>query len=536
MSSTHGVAVLGLLCLSIAPAFGFWLAMVFTTTGLRPVLRLVFCFSSVSYPTTCNLSFVSKVFRTHDLCLFLQRLSRFCGSVVSRMAAATPIVIKIPDVLKTALPSDGAVPSTCSYCCRAPVITCDGCHANRYCSVECQNQERESHRLVCSQYAEVKDDTRPDKNHFRALWLPADSTKPEWFWLKTEENEYQGGAIHSRSLAARVGANGGSWKPLHNDTFTHGLTHGLVLLHHKAFGFKRRGYSSDKPNMSIAAMAPAGYMRPYWSSAVVAAYQEQGPDSTLVVKDLDMADFRKVVDAFRLRHDNPCVTDPFRVPFRLIRNAVKINSVGDRRLFGLEPHQVFQQVTIPFFPYLPHGPELLSSGQVMQWASPVAVTCGLPWMCRVFCPTHNYSPSEWPTASVNPEAGRSIILRSVAFPDSRGHVKSCTIELPNPGTVIIAHMLGAPIEIAHVRAFIKVMDSIPPASLAAKTSHGLKRRFEQAWNEAKKIGHMDGLDVTSARSPWGMMPHYTREDLRRCNVNWDWELDTVQRINKPQGV
>lgn len=60
-------------------------------------------------------------------------------------------------------------PPTCTVCGKAGSSKCGRCSANTYCSTTCQKQDWEYHRLVCSQYAIVTDEERPDKAYFRAL-------------------------------------------------------------------------------------------------------------------------------------------------------------------------------------------------------------------------------------------------------------------------------------------------------------------------------------------------------------------------------
>lgn len=424
------------------------------------------------------------------------------------------IVINVPNQAKSCFPPAATIPKCCSYCDKAPEIICHGCNVMMWCSPNCRSQERETHQLVCSQYHEVDDGQRPDKDHFRALWFPAHDNRPQWIWLRTRRTRLGGRGVPASSLEERLGTIPEKWQPVHKGGFYNGLVHGLAMLFDTAFLKKQPGRSSDQPNKSIAELAPPGYMRPYWSSPLIVAYREYGRRNTVVIEDLNMSDFRKIIDAFHTRSDNPCVVIPKRFYTKLIQHAVKINSVGDRRFFHLSPAQTFQQVDIPLNP-CGLG---LTVGSV-QWACPLAVKCGLPWLCRRLSTDQSYTAEGLAIPEIKPH---SLALRWREL----GNPQAGVVRMMEPGTLFVAHMLGAPIHTSHVQVFIKAMRIAPLRTMLEETSEKLKNSVERLWNLEK--GHNKLTDVPS---PWEVTPEYTRQDLGIVGVEWNFDLDMVERIN-----
>lgn len=120
--------------------------------------------------------------------------------------------------------------------------------------------------------------------------------------------EFEGDSLCYSSVNCRLGTSCfpiPPWEILHLHIPQDGLSHGLMTL--ATLGYKKGGLQA-LPNESIAALLKQGQPVLY-NSVIVFAYQtkttpgKNGPSSAVVVEDLQMRDFGKIVEAYQ-RHEN----------------------------------------------------------------------------------------------------------------------------------------------------------------------------------------------------------------------------------------
>lgn len=134
--------------------------------------------------------------------------------------------------------------------------------------------------------------------------LPQNKAKPVWFWLKTAKIDFEGDSLYYLSVDFRLGTSDlviPPWEVLHLHIPQDGLSHGLMAL--TTLDYKKGGPKA-LPNETIAALLKKGQPALY-NSVIVFAYQtkttrgKNGPSSAVVVEDLQMRDFGKIVEAYQ---------------------------------------------------------------------------------------------------------------------------------------------------------------------------------------------------------------------------------------------
>ncbi|KAI8933840.1 hypothetical protein NX059_009541 [Plenodomus lindquistii] len=135
------------------------------------------------------------------------------------MSATTSQDLETPLIHEDFLPTP--VPTTLSTLCatchtNAPQRRCSTCKNIHYCSSACQATDWPLHKTICKAYLKSLAQ-RPSSQHRRALFFPAESSKPVFVYLKYDEDgtplditDYLGGipgadrktvAFHNRHLA-----------------------------------------------------------------------------------------------------------------------------------------------------------------------------------------------------------------------------------------------------------------------------------------------------------------------------------------------
>lgn len=136
--------------------------------------------------------------------------------------------------------------------------------------------------------------------------LPQNKAKPLWFWLKTANLAFDGDSLFYSSVNCRLGTSCFPIPPcevLHEHIPQDGLAHGLMALVTPDY---EKGGSLALPNESIRAFLKEGQPALY-NSVFVFAYQTRatqgrnGPCSAVIVEDLQMRNFGKIVEAYQ-RH------------------------------------------------------------------------------------------------------------------------------------------------------------------------------------------------------------------------------------------
>lgn len=120
--------------------------------------------------------------------------------------------------------------------------------------------------------------------------------------------DFEGDSLYYLSVDFRLGTSDlvvPPWEALHLHIPQDGLSHGLMALTTLAY---KKGGPQALPNESIAALSKQGQPALY-NSVIVFAYQtkttrgKNGPSSAVVVEDLQMKDFGKIVEAYQ-RHES----------------------------------------------------------------------------------------------------------------------------------------------------------------------------------------------------------------------------------------
>ncbi|KAI7779658.1 hypothetical protein LA080_000682 [Diaporthe eres] len=136
--------------------------------------------------------------------------------------------------------------------------------------------------------------------------LPQTKAKPLWFWLKTAKWDFDGDSLAYSLVNCRLGISCfpmPPWEVLHEHIPQDGLAHGLMALVTPDY---KKGGPQAVPNELITALLKESQPALY-NSVIVFAYQTrtiQGsnrPSSAVVVEDLQMRGFGKIVEAYQ-RH------------------------------------------------------------------------------------------------------------------------------------------------------------------------------------------------------------------------------------------
>lgn len=336
--------------------------------------------------------------------------------------------------------------------CEKPGSTrCSHCHSI-YCSKECQEKDWESHKMVCTSFPDFSEEHRPssvpDTIISRALLFPVDSIQPQWIWLPSSHKE-----IPLELKMKYFGTSIIESHPLNSHLSHINLEHTLITIH--------------PPNMpddgmvinnSLLALGSPGYMRVQYGNVIITALRSKRINSnTDLAQDLTMRDYRLIVDYFQMWHENPCVVNPERYPYKMTP-GIKINSVSDRHRFCLtEPDSVFQSITVPakIFDHNPRCP------------SAFAFLAGLPWFYNPAASDFaDFRKSDLPNAQLrfpsleNPEVGwLGGRLQELCCIRPGEDQYPEMINLPgmimgvNLGTLIFTHLYGVKLFPAQLQVF-----------------------------------------------------------------------------------
>ncbi|KAF4433435.1 hypothetical protein FACUT_8163 [Fusarium acutatum] len=85
----------------------------------------------------------------------------------------------------------------CTICSSSNARRYACCHSAAYCSLECQQTDWRTHRLLCAKFEEQAQHSfasRPSPTHYLAIFFPMDKTRPSLVWVDTkkDKNEYIG--------------------------------------------------------------------------------------------------------------------------------------------------------------------------------------------------------------------------------------------------------------------------------------------------------------------------------------------------------
>ena len=82
----------------------------------------------------------------------------------------------------------------CTICGSSDARRCARCHSAAYCSLECQQTDWRTHRLLCAKFSEQAQGNfanRPSPTHYLAIFFPMDKKRPSLVWIDTKKDEYE---------------------------------------------------------------------------------------------------------------------------------------------------------------------------------------------------------------------------------------------------------------------------------------------------------------------------------------------------------
>ncbi|KAG7433921.1 Zinc finger MYND domain-containing protein 10 [Fusarium oxysporum f. sp. raphani] len=82
----------------------------------------------------------------------------------------------------------------CTICGSSEASRCARCRSAAYCSLECQQTDWRTHRLLCTKFSEQAQDnyaSRPSPTHYLAIFFPMDKKRPSIVWIDTKKDKYE---------------------------------------------------------------------------------------------------------------------------------------------------------------------------------------------------------------------------------------------------------------------------------------------------------------------------------------------------------
>lgn len=262
----------------------------------------------------------------------------------------------------------------------------------RYCSVECQHLDRNTHKFFCKSFERFTDDKRPSPQHIRAILFPEHKTKPEWKWVLRNEDRT---AVCLSHMYERLPTDGLAERtPVMYMSCTLSIKrvaeHWIYCL---TLDQSNPLKSTSVVNESVMKLGPPGHLMLYRGPIlVVGGMPEMAPSTPdpqypMInrLEDVTMNDTSFVIEGMLYGdHNSPCVVD---VP-RYSRSwtplpALKVNCMGDRLKFHLDidPHDTPAYESIAVYERV-HVPNKMEVKPPRQFACILAFMLGLPWLCR----------------------------------------------------------------------------------------------------------------------------------------------------------
>ncbi|KAK9784218.1 putative Suppressor of anucleate metulae protein B [Seiridium cardinale] len=355
---------------------------------------------------------------------------------------------------------DAAATALCLMCDKEGIQKCSRCQA-RYCSKECQEKDWTFHKLICNSLATKYSDPSQPPQHFRALLLSQNKSKPQLVWVRNDRPEtttYPWAEIDrllsrdSKGPAVGLVMNGDMSEsiPINPSIPKRRCGRGL----HMNVLCRTRPNERDgqflKLNESIARLSPPGHAMVQYGPVLVWAYDHKkgsiamdGSFANMHIsppiqpKDFTARDFRSFIDFLHSYMANPCVIDPER--FLLYRDctmvpAVKVNCDGDVKRYqpflrhGISELPRFESVMVPS-----------QMPVVLQEPASWAELLGLAWDVRLVPSNIELGLEE----RQNPHAKYLGPLRQVSM-----------------GTVLVMRTDGGPIHRLHVNWMISYVGDL----------------------------------------------------------------------------
>ncbi|KPM42779.1 hypothetical protein AK830_g3789 [Neonectria ditissima] len=86
-------------------------------------------------------------------------------------------------------------PVLCTICGSSDARRCVQCHSAAYCSIECQQTDWRTHRILCRKFAEHVEDnfaSRPSPWHYLAIYFPMAGRRPCLIWVDSRIDAVEG--------------------------------------------------------------------------------------------------------------------------------------------------------------------------------------------------------------------------------------------------------------------------------------------------------------------------------------------------------
>lgn len=231
--------------------------------------------------------------------------------------------------------------STCTICASPSCSSkaCARCHSKYY-SLECEQTDWPSHSLLCSQF--TTHTGRPDPSYKRAILFPSNETNPKLLWIECrieDDDEYPGSTWESGQVHEYLGGTVGQYDAFperkliqRNILRDRNLANSLEVVCRETFLI-----DGSESNKSII-RATHGSTGHTWKGPIVALKKQGLGMDPLRYLDIDMQDYRDVVDYFTSYGDESVQDTEVRHDRKGKVRGVKINCEGDQRTFGAEPY------------------------------------------------------------------------------------------------------------------------------------------------------------------------------------------------------
>jgi hypothetical protein len=307
----------------------------------------------------------------------------------------------------------------CELCPKVATNTCIACGNSRYCSKKCQKRGHKQHKLLCSTFDTFNDTNRPSELHRRAIYFPVDEAQPRFIWLPfTRKYEADYEEMYDSPVRGNLlGPN--SFMQLipirHNAILKRDLDDTISLM------IRGTGLvDGSAMNQSVNTILKGQLQEQFpWAGPMI-AYGEKGTSiDPFESRDIDMADFRNLVDELNVRT-------------YLVRHGpatqVSDEMLGSRQTHGSTPEAIddkpASKSSTPNFNNLSNVQEQRNKFEPPTIAG-VRICCeievakGRPKYEAVSIPANNHIWHRKPTSEISQLIGMSIIAYSPS--DSHRH-------------------------------------------------------------------------------------------------------------------
>ncbi|KAJ2902834.1 uncharacterized protein MKZ38_000028 [Zalerion maritima] len=207
--------------------------------------------------------------------------------------------------------------SNCVLCLKAGnVKACTGCRSVKYCSRTCQKTDWPVHKLLCCSFKAFATDKKPSPSHVRAILFPRDSRTPCFVWVPANPENLD--ERDGSEFASDASFGGGSEFQNFNGSPFCAATQKLWFMFDITYPKKK-----DNLNRAILNLGAPGLGLPWL-----------GPVLGCGTSDVDMRDFRAMVDFFVLHPHNKAILDPHRY-FGPAVHGVRLNSESMVKAYDL---------------------------------------------------------------------------------------------------------------------------------------------------------------------------------------------------------